>query len=302
MKCFFVLAVICVFSLLRAREVSADSSVTFIITGTARYTFSGYAAPNSVVTFLENDVSVGTTTPDSTGFFSKDIDDTDTLPHLISYYFTDKDGNISPTFTKTLQTNINNQITTSNILMPPTIYIGQTSITTLDTITISGYTLPEASVTVTINSAAITENTTSGPDGLWNIAVSASNIGSGDHTVSAVATQGTTTSETSTSLSFSITQAASNQTSTSNSSSTGNSNSTASKTTLSVNAPTSSPTKEVFFPGDFDHDGKVDEIDLGILLSHFNQLVTKATSLLDLDDSGKIGIKDFSILLYYWGR
>jgi len=50
---------------------------------------------------------------------------------------------------------------------------------------------------------------------------------------------------------------------------------------------------------DFNCDGRVNLIDLSILLSHYGQSVS-ANSPYDLDRSGTIDFPDISILMYYW--
>jgi len=171
----FFLLLFCFFLIFPSKLVFSDSmDVSLTVTGTAVYAFSGYAAPNSVVTFLEDGVSVGTTTADSNGAFTKEIEETDEESHTFSYYYTDSLGNTSSTLTQTLSTTINDKEEVSNIVAPPTLELADSSVTVSENITISGYTIPNASVSVTISSDSVTKTTTSDSNGLWSVAFAAS--------------------------------------------------------------------------------------------------------------------------------
>lgn len=268
--------------------VLADTiTVSFHVTGTAVYSFSGYCSPNSVVTFLENGVSVGTTTSDSAGYFSKDIEKDDETSHTFSYYCTDSSGDTSSTLSTTSSTTINNNVTTSEIVVPPTIELAATSVDVSDSVSISGYTIPNSTVTVTINSLTITKTTTSNSSGYWSVSVPASEIGSGSHTVSTVVTMGSTTSASSSTLSFNITGSVAGSTAT---------------PTPATATTTPTPTVIQYLPADFNKDRAVNNIDLGLFLANFEKSVTKNIEIFDLNNDGKIDIVDFSILLYYFSR
>lgn len=268
--------------------VLADTiTVSLSVTGTAVYSFSGYCSPNSVITFLENGVSVGTTTSDSAGYFNKDIEKDDETIHTFSYYCTDPLSNATSTLSTTSSTTINNQVTTSGLVVPPTIKLALTSVDVANSVSISGYTIPSSTVTVTINSSTITKTTTSNSSGYWSVSVPASEIGGGSHTVSTVVTKGTTTSASSSTLSFNITGSVAGPTATP-------------APATSTNAPT--PTLTTYLPADFNKDRAVNNIDLGLFLPNFEKSATKDTEIFDLNSDGQINILDFSILLYYFSR
>lgn len=269
--------------------VFADTiTVSLSVTGTAVYSFSGYCGPNVTVTFLENGISVGTTTSDSTGYFSKDIQKDDETNHTFSYYCTDPAANTTATLSTTVSTTINNQVTTSGIIVPPTIKLAATSVDIANSVSISGYTIPSSTVTVTINSSTITKTTTSNSSGYWSVSVAASEIGGGSHTVSTVVTKGTTTSASSSTLSFNITGSSTGPTATPN--------------PAATNTPTPTPTPIQYLPADFNKDRKVDDIDLGLFLAKFEKPVSKDGEIFDLNSDGQINIVDLSILLYYFSR
>lgn len=304
--------------------VFSDSiSVSFVVTGTAVYTFSGYAAPNSVVTFVENGVSVGTTTADATGVFTKDIEKEDEGSHTFSYYYADPKGNISPTLTETLSTTINNQVETANIITPPTIKLSESTVVTSDSFAISGYTIPNTTVSVTIHSDPITKTTTSDSNGLWSITVLASEISVGDHTVSATVTKDSATSSSSTELSLSISEA-STPTSTPTPTPTSTSSSSGpTSTPTPTQVPTPTPTPKSILPlallvFDLSGVGRIRIIDLPFVLRIWvdewknalaEELSPKGKTSLetgnkkcDINGDGECNLKDLSILLFYIER
>lgn len=158
-------------------SAKAQTELTLSIdVGDTVVTFSGWTAPNSLVTIKENGVAVGTALSDEQGFFTKTL--TAQTPenkvfqlsstHLPSGSMTDT-VEYSVYLTPTVET------TLSNIVFPPTAELSATQVLPDEQLLISGW-APPGSVVELMVGADYFLSFTAGEQGYWSGSISAVNL------------------------------------------------------------------------------------------------------------------------------
>jgi hypothetical protein len=172
---------------------------------------------------------------------------------------------VSTTFdvTQGAVTNLN------GIYIPPTIRVENTNINPGDIITLSGQSIPSATVEVLIDNGARTLTTTSDASGFWSIQFNTSGISAGLHTAKPRFLTGSGAlrieSPYGTSLSLNI----------------------------GVEGRATSNS-------DLNRDGKVNLIDFSILIFWWGTPGGNSNPPADINQNGRVGLEDFSILLFNW--
>lgn len=162
---------------LQAQSVTFSAQV-----GDTSLVVNGYSAPNSVVVFTENNAVIGTTTTTLTGSFSKTFTALSSGLFILGTYSIDANNN----FTSVIQRNLYliefQELEINDVYLPPTINLTQDQ----DEITIDGYTLPNTTVEILINTVPTTTiNVTSNPLGFYEYSLPVSNIGAGNFSINA---------------------------------------------------------------------------------------------------------------------
>jgi hypothetical protein len=161
--------------------------------------------------------------------------------------------------------------TFSNVFLAPTISGNKTSLSTEENITLSGVTIPNATVNLTVNSDPVLFTTTSDANGNWSQIVQGLLLPAGTHTAQAQATSPSSlVSEQSSIITFTVT------------------------------TPTIEPTQCTGkLDADINCDGFVDLIDFSIMLYYWNQ-TNPANDRADINNDTLVNEADFSILLFFW--
>ena len=132
------------------------------------FVFSGYTAPNSFISIIENSAITGTTSSAADGSFSKYISDTPGS-HTIDLESTDTAGlTVSVEFN--FQLLAHQEMDLSDINMPASISTNMGHYTSEDTILISGYAKPDSQIRITLSGPQTvinTVNTDSNGKFLW---------------------------------------------------------------------------------------------------------------------------------------
>ncbi len=144
-------------------EITVSADIPFP-TGNLRLT--GYASPNSLVTFLRSGVVAGTTLANSASFFDKTITGLDPGVQTFSIYGSDSQGRT--TLTVSFETNIisGSTVTLSGFLLPPTISVSQTTLKRPEVQIADGYARNNSDVTAFFTNS-ITKQVDSNSDGSW---------------------------------------------------------------------------------------------------------------------------------------
>jgi hypothetical protein len=233
--------------------------------------FKGIAYPTSNITLLQNGQFIATTQAGPDAMFEIDLSNISVGTNNFTVYAVDPSGNRSTPQTFQLAATAGATTVVSGIFFPPTISADKTKVKKGNVVTFFGYTVPQATVTVTIHSAnPITKSVSSDDGGVWKYQLNTGALAYGDHTASAYATTGSGVTPDSAITTFTV-------------------------GTEDVAAPVANtaPAK-----GDFNGDGKVNLIDFSILAYWYGRPNPPAE--FDLNGDGKINLIDFSTLAYYW--
>jgi hypothetical protein len=172
---------------------------------------------------------------------------------------------VSTTFdvTQGAVTNLN------GIYIPPTIWTENPKVNPGDVMVLSGQTIPNATVEVSIDNGQKTLTATSDASGLWSINFDTSTVSTATHTAKARFVTGTGTLKTESSYGTALSLAVGVE----------------GKATVN---------------SDLNRDGKVNLIDFSILIFWWGTPGGNSNPPADINQNGRVGLEDFSILLFNW--
>jgi hypothetical protein len=246
-----------------------------VLTTNSKITLKGLAYPFAKIVILKDAAAGVDVTADEDGNFEA------TFPvgvgiYSFGIYGLDKDGFKSPTFGFTVNSMSNQTVTTSDIIIAPTIASDKSVVKVGNTIKFFGYSYPISSVNIIINSEKeILDKTVADKFGRWVYSLKADDLEIGDHTSrSQTFAAVNLASSYSNPLAFKV----------------GNTD------VLNQNNLKSSLCSA---RGDINTDGKVNITDFSILMYFWNK--TKPSNICaDVNGDNKVDLKDFSIMLYWW--
>jgi cysteine-rich repeat protein len=236
--------------------------------GDTQVSISGKAFPNATVNILIDGVSVGSVRTNSRGEF---LFNTESDPGTSSFSFwaTDSSGTRSRTVNTTFEVTQGAVTSLTGIMVPPTIRASNINVNPGDTITLSGQTMPNVAVEVSIDSDKKKLNTVSDGNGAWSIPFDTKTVSIDTHTAKARFISGTgalkTESPYGTVLSLFV----------------------------GVEGKATSN-------ADLNRDGKVNLIDFSILVFWWGTPGGNSNPPADINQNAKVGLEDFSILLFNW--
>lgn len=247
------------------------SSVLYL----SNITLSGWASPGATVTVLNEGAIVGHTAADTEGKFTFTITGLERGSYTVLAYSTDSQGRTSSSFSSTLSVTQGTDNIISNIIIPPTIELQNKDVGSNDTVTISGETIPDGLVQVSILPQGSIESVSTGTifsatstaSGVWSLSFPASQFAVGVYEARARVIQSANSRSDYGAVQF-----------------------------LGIGQKTAVNTGACALTGDLNCDGKVNLVDFSILLSNWNT----NESLADLNKDGSVGLPDFSILLFNW--
>ncbi|OGG65187.1 hypothetical protein A2929_02045 [Candidatus Kaiserbacteria bacterium RIFCSPLOWO2_01_FULL_45_25] len=239
--------------------------------GDARVVISGYAFPGSTVTALVDGKSVTTDRADNSGNYSVTIDAIARGVYTFGVYATDSAGTKSSTFSTSFTVTGARTSTLSNINLSPTVKATPDPVNPGQSLTLSGYALPNSTVTIENEKDKVAASrqsftATAAGNGSWSINVPTSGFTNGTYKARAKSAQtdGATTNFSNYTL-YGVGQQA----------------------TRPINA-------------DLNRDSKVNLTDFSILLFWWNTNGGTSNPSADINSDGKVNLTDFSILLFNW--
>jgi len=242
--------------------------------------FSGIAYPSSTVTITQDSVPISIITATAQAGFQVSII-VDPGTHTFTVYGIDVDGVQGRVSSFTLLLSEGSTTTISGIFLGPTITTDQTTITSGETVTLSGTTAPDSEVNVTLTSPAVgaaageakiaVHIASADGNGRWLQLFNADDLVEGSHSAKAQATDPVTSSVSE----FS------------------------NEVVFEVVAAEEPDACAGMAPGDINCDGSVNLVDFSILLFYWNA-ANPANPRADINSDGTVDIIDFSIMLYYW--
>jgi hypothetical protein len=239
--------------------------------GDGKVTITGFTAPRSTVTFLVDGKIAKTTTAGGSGEYEVILDLIARGAYTFGVYSTDAAKIKSSTFSTSFTVTGARASNLSNIMIPPSILVVPDPATAGAPLTISGYTLPNATVTIENEKDGIAASrkvltVLSNGSGFYSIAVDSNGFSNGTYKVRAKSAQ-----------------ASGLQTNFSN------------YTLYGVGQAANRPLNT-----DLNRDGKVNLVDFSILLFWWGTAGGDSDPPADINSDGKVNLTDFSILLFNW--
>lgn len=154
--------------------------------GITTLTINGQTSPNSFITVLRDTTPIGTTSAGSSGSFSLTITFENGGIYQLSVFGKTPGGDVTDSLSASINV-IDHTDTQYFAFLPPTIMVNPTSVTVGDSITLSGETIPNGSLTLTTDDGkTIQAQATS--TGAWSSVITASS--QGVHSVFGIAYDG----------------------------------------------------------------------------------------------------------------
>ncbi|MDD5720827.1 MAG: Ig-like domain-containing protein [Candidatus Pacebacteria bacterium] len=231
--------------------------------------FSGRAYPKSTVTILKDAQIAAMTIADANANFSVTISELSVGNYIFSVYSEDDKGNRSPLLT--FPVSVTSRVTTniSSIFIAPSIAVDKSEVKRGENVAIFGQTVPQADITITINSdEEYYGKTLADASGAYLYNFDTSQLDMGQHYAKSKAALSGTFSPFSKVLGFTV----------------------GTKTVLVK------PTKAL--KGDMSGDGRVNLVDFSIA-AYWHKRANPPASV-DLNGDGKVDLIDFSIMAFYW--
>lgn len=239
--------------------------------GDAQVKITGFTAPRSTVTALVDGKIAQNTTADGNGAFTVTLTAIARGAYTFGIYSTDANKVKSSTFSTSFTVTGARESSLSNIFIAPTVMATPDPVNPGQTLTLSGYTVPNGTVTVENqkdgNSGTLKQFTAqANGSGQWSVVVDTTGYQSGTYKARAkVATAQGVTSSFSTYAIYGVGQSA----------------------TKTLNS-------------DLNRDGKVNLTDFSILLFWWNSNGGTSDPSADINGDAKVNLTDFSILLFNW--
>ncbi len=230
--------------------------------------FKGVAAPRGVVSVARNGVVIMTSPTGDSAAFDIVIADQPVGQQIYDITAVDNDGRSLTPMTFALNLSLGSTTIILGIFLGPSITIDKPEVKLGETVTVAGATLPNSTVTVTVNSVQVKNYSfLADANGRWQKDINTADIGVGSHTAKAQATMsGTGVSEFSSSVAFAVNPLG------------------------QCDAKKSS---------DLNCDGRVNLTDFSILLFFWQQR-NPANARADVNADSRVTIVDFSIMLFQW--
>ncbi len=236
--------------------------------GDTQVTVQGKAYPNVTVNILIDGESVGTVRTNSRAeFLFNTVTDPGTAS--LSFWANDSSGTRSATFNTTFDITQGAVTTVNGILVPPTIRTSNANPNPGDDIVLSGQTVPNATVEVSIDNGSKTLTTTSDVLGNWSVIFDTGTVSVNTHTAKARFIEGTGSLRRESTYGSIL--------------------------SLYVGVEGKATSNS-----DLNRDGKVNLIDFSILIFWWGTTGGNSNPPADINQNARVGLEDFSILLFNW--
>lgn len=236
--------------------------------GDSQISVRGRAYPSRTVNFLIDTRAVGSVQANSSGVFEFATAASPGTATL-GIWSTDSTGVRSITINNTFDVTQGAITNINGIVVPPTISVSRQNVNPGESVTISGQSIPNATVEVHVGNSVLVEQTTSASNGTWSISLSTSRLSVAAHTLRARSISGAPPLSTQSPFSSTV--------------------------QLFVGVDGQSST-----PSDLNRDGRVNLIDFSILIFWWQTNGGDSDPPADINGNGRVGLEDFSILLFNW--
>lgn len=238
--------------------------------GDGQVIINGYAFPNSTVVALVDGIAAETDSADSSGKYSITINDIARGVYNFGVYAIDKNAVRSGTFTTTFTVTGSRSSSLSNINVMPSILVEPDPVNIGDTLTVTGYTIPNATVTIenqneSTSASLKTFSASSDSAGKWSLTMDTNTFIKGTYKIRAKAEGAGVSTKFSDYTYYGVGQEA-----------------------------------EVALNADLNRDGKVNLTDFSILLYWWGTNGGDSDPPADINRDGNVTLTDFSILLFNW--
>jgi cysteine-rich repeat protein len=237
-------------------------------TGDTQISIQGKAYPSVTVNILIDGSLVGTVRTNAKGEFSFNTA-ADPGTSSLSFWANDTLGTRSATVNTTFDVTQGAVTNVNGILIPPTIKTTNANINPGDVVTLSGQTIPNASVEVSIDNGKKVLTATSDTFGNWTAQFDTKTVTIDTHTAKARFVTGENALKTESTYG----------------------------TALSLFVGVEG---KVTSNADLNRDGKVNLIDFSILVFWWGSPGGNSNPPADINKNAKVGLEDFSILLFNW--
>ena len=230
--------------------------------------FSGFAFPKTRLTLLKDAQIVASITAGDDGSFKTSVSNLSSGNYIFSIYAVDINGVRSPLTVFPISITGGATTYVSGIFISPTITTDKSTVRRGDTLTIFGQSVPEAKISIVVNSDNAQYLTATADDsGKYVKEIDTTPLEIGQHTAYAKASARDLVTDTSNVISFTVgTQNIKRQLKT--------------------------------IKGDLNNDNRVDIVDFSIAAYWFGRKTPPAA--VDINGDGKVNLTDFSILAYNW--
>lgn len=239
--------------------------------GDGEVIISGYAFPGSSVRILVDGNAADQTTANSQGEYEITLEEIARGVYTFGVYGVDRNGTQSSVFSTSFTVTGARTTSLSNVNVMPSILVEPDPVDVGQTLTISGYSIPNANITIENQKENVSQSkreftTTSNSNGAWSITVETDGFSEGTYKVRAKAEQ---TGGVSTNFS--------------------------NYTFYGVGGDADLPLN-----ADLNRDGDVNLIDFSILLFWWGGNGGDSDPPADINRDGTVSLTDFSILLFQW--
>lgn len=260
----------------RGGSSGGNSGDTFISSEETQITIKGLAYPFAHMVILKDAVFGKEVVADSMGNFEATFKVSVGI-YSFGIYAIDKDGFKSPTFGFSVNSRFGQTVTTSDIVVAPTIGADKSVVKFGNNIQFFGYAYPISSINIMVNSEKeILDQTKTDKYGRWFYTLDSSELEIGEHTAkSQTLAEQNLVSAYSAPVGFQV----------------GSSDIYINNEYLKDSTCNSH--------GDINKDAKINLIDFSILMYFWN-MNNPQNPCTDINMDGKVNLQDFSIMLYWW--
>lgn len=230
---------------------------------------TGRAYPSRTINFILDSENVGTAQSNGSGVFEFATEASPGTATL-GIWANDSEGTRSITLNNTFDVTQGAVTNLNDLILPPTIKVSQTNVNTNQAITISGQSVPNATVNIypDRNTGTPIATAQAGSNGVWTTQYTV-RLSNGEHTLRARSVSGTPPLTTQSSFSSTV------------------------QLFVGVGGQASGPS-------DLNRDGGVNLIDFSILIFWWNTAGGDSDPKADINGNGRVSLEDFSILLFNW--
>ena len=236
--------------------------------GDSEISIKGTGYPNRTINILLDSEQVGVVKTSGEGKFDFSTKASPGTASL-SFWATDKFETRSITLNTTFDVTQGAITNITGIILPPTIKLNNQNVNPGDIVTVTGQSVPNATIELHVNKSELIERATSTSDGSWVIMLDTKKLRVAEHTLKVRSITGNPPLTTQSSFS------------------------TALQLFVGVDG-------KITTSSDLNRDGKVNLTDFSILVFWWGSNGGNSNPSSDINKNGKVGIEDFSILLFNW--